>query len=97
MKRELAANEIDIGKQQFECLLKQCSQELGLRQPVINWACEYEGSVTRYVAFVFFGAISERIHLNASELVQLPANANIRESLMEKVTETLRKVLELAQ
>lgn len=97
MKRELATNEIDIGKQQFECMVKQCSQDLGLKQPVINWACEYEGSLTRYVAFVFFGAISERIHLNADELVQLPANANTRESLIQKVTETLRKVLELAQ
>ncbi len=96
MKRELATDEIEIGKHQFECLVKECSQELGIQQPVINWACEYERSLTRYVAFLFFGAIHERFHLNADELVALPANASKKEFLVQQITETLRKVLELS-
>ncbi|MBX9950841.1 MAG: hypothetical protein K2Y39_16845 [Candidatus Obscuribacterales bacterium] len=92
MKRELATGEIDIGKHQFELLVKQCSQELGLKQPVINWACEYERSVTRYIAFLFFGTISQRFHLNADELVALPASTTLKESLVQQINETLRKV-----
>lgn len=94
MKRELATNELEISKHLFECLVKQCSQDLGITEPVINWATEYESSTSRHVAFLFFGARVERFELDSVDLTTLPNNARLKETLIQEIAQTLRPVLE---
>lgn len=94
MKRELATDPIASSKHLFACLVKQCSQELGIAEPIINWACEYDRSKTHYVVFLFFGSKTERYRLDAADLAALATDASLKQSVIEKIEQILHKFLD---
>ncbi len=77
--------EIEVGKQQFEHLIKCCSEELEVNEPQINWGVEYDRSRTRYVAFLFFMSTHEVFHLDSVELSSLGTDSSLKEAIAQKI------------
>lgn len=91
VKKVSVVEEIEVGKQHFERLIKCCSEELEISEPVINWGVEYYGSKTRYIAFLFFKTTHERFHLDSLELSSLITDSSRKEDLAQKIKMAFEK------
>lgn len=91
---EVEPGQIEVAKTLCASLIRSCSQRLGLNEPTINWAVEYERSAFRHVALIFFRTSSARVYLDAGELANLLADVALQEALAQKIQQQLEKSLE---
>lgn len=89
MKADSIVLQIEDGKHVFLSLVRDCSRALGMGEPIVNWAMEYDRSATNYVAFLFFQSRTERLKFDGNDLAGLSRNPALQQQVNAKILQAL--------